>query len=81
MKESAGEANMTVITIVLIGLVAAAGAIIIPSLLNSMSKKACCSSYGGTWKDNGCVGKNTNGGDVPIAEGTYWDKAYKKCKE
>lgn len=81
MKESAGEANMTVITIVLIGLVAAAGAIIIPNLLNSMSKKACCSSYGGTWKNNGCVGKNTYGGDVPIAEGTYWDKAYKKCKE
>lgn len=81
MKESAGEANMTVITIVLIGLVAAAGAIIIPNLLNSMSKKACCSSYGGTWKNNGCVGKNTNGGDEPIAEGTYWDNAYKKCKE
>ena len=80
MKEAAGEANMTVITIVLIGLVAATGAIIIPNLLNSMSKKACCSSYGGTWKNNGCVGKNTNGGDVPIAEGTYWDKAYKKCK-
>lgn len=81
MKESAGEANMTVITIVLIGLVAAAGAIIIPNLLNSMSKKACCSSYGGTWKNNGCVEKNTNGEDALIAEDTYWDKAYKKCKE
>ena len=81
MKESAGEANMTVITIVLIGLVAAAGAIIIPNLLNSMSKKACCNSYGGTWKTGtGCVVKDTNGADKPVAEGTYWNDAYKKCK-
>lgn len=54
MKESAGEANMTVITIVLIGLVAAAGAIIIPNLLNSTKKSSCCQSNGGIWRNNKC---------------------------
>ena len=54
MKESAGEANMTVITIVLIGLVAAAGAVIIPNLLNSTKKSSCCQSNGGVWKNGYC---------------------------
>ena len=47
MKEAAGEANMTVITIVLIGLVAAAGAILIPNLLTNMAKRSACSEAGG----------------------------------
>lgn len=55
MKESAGEANMTVITIVLIGLVAAAGALIIPNLISSMKQKSCCTNAGGTWKGDACT--------------------------
>ena len=54
MKESAGEANMTVITIVLIGLVAAAGALIIPNLLNQTKKSSCCQSNGGVWYNGAC---------------------------
>ena len=59
MKESAGEANMTVITIVLIGLVAAAGAIIIPNLLNGMKRNACCQANGGTIKNGHCCAPNS----------------------
>ena len=62
MKESAGEANMTVITIVLIGLVAAAGAIIIPNLLNSTKKSSCCQSNGGIWANGRCT--NSAGQEV-----------------
>ncbi len=58
MKEASGEANMTVITIVLIGLVAAVGAVLIPRLLNSTSAQACCSSAGGTWTGGACTGHN-----------------------
>lgn len=58
MKEAAGEANMTVITIVLIGLVAAVGAVLIPRLLNSTSNQACCTSAGGTWANGTCTGHN-----------------------
>ena len=60
MKEAAGEANMTVITIVLIGLVAAVGAVLIPNLLTSTNKQACCTSAGGTWnKSTGACSVNT----------------------
>lgn len=55
MKEAAGEANVTVITIVLIGLVAAAGAILIPRLLNNLSARSCCQEVGGTMSGSRCV--------------------------
>ena len=54
MKESAGEANMTVITIVLIGIVAAAGAVLIPQILKSSEKSGCCQSNGGVWQGGTC---------------------------
>lgn len=79
MKESAGEANMTVITIVLIGLVAAAGAIIIPNLLNGMAKKACCNSYGGTWESNACKTTDAKGTKTTVKASNYWDDSNKKC--
>lgn len=54
MKEAAGEANMTVIVIILIGIVAAAGAIFIPNLLSSMDERSCCVENGGTWTNGDC---------------------------
>ena len=55
MKEAAGEANMTVITIVLIGVVAAVGLVLVPRLMSNVSKKACCTDAGGKWSGNKCV--------------------------
>ena len=40
MKEAAGEANMTVITIVLIGIVLAIGGILITSMMNNTKNRA-----------------------------------------
>lgn len=60
MKESAGEANMTVITIVLIGLVAAAGAILIPSLLTNMKARSCCQQMGGVVEGGNCKVGNSS---------------------
>ena len=54
MKEAAGEANMTVITIVLIGVVAAVGAILIPRIMNSMDDKSCCQETGGYVSGDQC---------------------------
>ena len=54
MKEAAGEANMTVITIVLIGVVAAVGLLLVPRLMKNMSKKSCCTDAAGTWSGNTC---------------------------
>ena len=49
MKEAAGEANMTVITIVLIGVLAAGAALFIPRLIDNMKAQSCCTEQGGTF--------------------------------
>ena len=54
MKEAAGEANMTVITIVLIAIVLGVGTIIVRSMMNNTSKGGCCQSNGGIWHNNSC---------------------------
>ena len=71
MKEAAGEANMTVITIVLIGLVAAAGALFIPRLIDNMKAQSCCTEQGGTFnKGTGkCDGGAMNGKTVAQMKG------------
>ena len=55
MKEAAGEANMTVITIVLIGVVAAVGLLLVPRLMGNLKKKSCCTDAAGIWSGNTCV--------------------------
>lgn len=59
MKEAAGEANMTVITIVLIAIVLAVGTVIVNNMMSKTSKSGCCQANGGTWKNNTCYSKCT----------------------
>lgn len=54
MKEAAGEANMTVITIVLIAIVLGVGTIIVRSMMTRTSQGGCCQANGGTWWSNQC---------------------------
>ena len=54
MKEAAGEANMTVITIVLIAIVLGIGTLIVTNLMNNTSKSADCTSCGGYWNGGKC---------------------------
>lgn len=56
MKEATGEANMTVVTIILIAIIVAVATPIINSMMNNTNKKACCMSNGGTWKNGSCDG-------------------------
>ena len=55
MKEAAGEANMTVITIVLIGVVAAVGLVLVPRLMTNVKKKSCCTDAAGSWTGSACT--------------------------
>ena len=55
MKEAAGEANVTVITIVLIGVLAAAGAILIPRLIKTVNGRSCCTELGGKIQSGKCL--------------------------
>lgn len=54
MKEAAGEANMTVITIILIGVIAAVAIPIVNNAMKTTKEKACCTNVGGVWGSGGC---------------------------
>ena len=76
MKEAAGEANMTVVTIVLIAAVVAVATPIITSVVAGMGKKSCCQGAGGYWKNNQCLDANTNN---VMNESTYYNSSTKQC--
>ena len=55
MKEAAGEANLTVVAIILIAVIVAVATPLINSLMKSSVNKACCTDAGGVWKNGGCT--------------------------
>jgi len=57
MKEAAGEANMTVITIVLIAIVLAVGTVVVNNVMNNTAKSGACQTAGGAWKGGKCCKK------------------------
>jgi len=74
MKEAAGEANMTVITIILIGVIAAVAIPLVRNAMSGVSKQACCNSAGGVWASGNCSGHDEAtynacvAGDIPSTE-------------
>lgn len=54
MKEAAGEANMTVITIILIGVIAAVAIPLVNNAMKTTSQKASCNGAGGYMSGNVC---------------------------
>lgn len=59
MKEATGEANMTVVTVILVGLVLTVAAVLIPNLLNGIKARSCCGDAGGTYTNGRCSVTNT----------------------
>ncbi len=55
MKEAAGEANLTVVAIILIGVVVAVVTPLVNSLMKSTANRACCTDAGGYVKGSDCV--------------------------
>lgn len=74
MKEAAGEANLTVIAIILIGVIAVVVTPVVNSLMKSSAKKSCCSSYGGTWENGQCMA-----GGVAVGESQYYNSSTNEC--
>lgn len=74
MKEASGEANMTVITILLIAVVGAVGTLVINNLMKQSKLRSCCADVGGEWENGTCSDTNyqsycaTLNGDTPIAQ-------------
>ena len=54
MKEASGEANMTVVTIILIGIIVAVATPIINGMMSNTNEKATCMNEGKCWKDGSC---------------------------
>lgn len=54
MKEAAGEANMTVVTIILIGVIVAVATPIITNMMNNTKQRSECHNAGGIWENGKC---------------------------
>lgn len=55
MKEAAGEANLTVVAIILIGVIAAIVTPIVTNMMNTTRERSECLNNGGTWVDGDCT--------------------------
>lgn len=62
MKEASGEANMTVITIILIGIVLAVGTPIITNMMKSNQERSKCANIGKCYNGSQCCTCDEKGG-------------------
>ena len=69
MKEAAGEANMTVITIVLIAVVLGIGTVVVRGIMNSNKRSTACQACGGVWANGGCkaIGDDGKPGNTNVS--------------
>lgn len=79
MKEATGEANMTVITIILIAVIAAVAIPIVKNAMTNTSKKACCSNAGNAFSNGKCYEIKSDG-SYGSEVTDYWDSANNTCK-
>ena len=54
MKEAAGEANLTVVAIILIGVIVAVATPIVQSMMKNTQLRTCCMDAGGQWENGKC---------------------------
>ncbi len=54
MKEASGEANMTVVTIILIGIIVAIATPIVTNMMNNTKTRTDCMNNGGYWENGQC---------------------------
>jgi len=81
VKEAAGEANLTVVAIILIGVIVAVVTPVINSMMTNTQKRTCCENYGGIWKNNSCYKVSANGTTTTtITESTYWNSTNQTCR-
>lgn len=57
MKEATGEANMTIVTVVLIAAIVAVATPIITNMMKNAQNKTNCTQNGQVWNGSNCVDK------------------------
>ena len=81
MKEAAGEANLTVVAIILIAVVVAVATPLVTSMMKNSSKRGCCNDYGGIWEEGSCYKVDSSGKTSDtFDESEYYDSDTKGCK-
>ncbi len=78
MKEAAGEANLTVVAIILIAVVVAVATPLVNSLMRNATKKSCCTDAGGIMEGGTCY-KVKSDGTKGDAMTDYWDNDAHRC--
>ncbi len=74
MKEAAGEANLTVVAIILIAVIVAVATPLINSLMRSSARRSCCTDAGGVWSGGECAAAAND-------HGSYDEESYDSCVE
>ena len=77
MKEAAGEANLTVVAIILIAVVVAVATPLVTSLMSNSTYRSCCSDAGLVWKGGKCQYPN----NMPEADKTAANTEYVNCQK
>ena len=80
MKEAAGEANLTVIAILLIGVIAAIVTPMVNSYMTTSAQRGCCTNFGGYWENNQCMTRNAAGAEQVVQANRYWNQNDRTCK-
>lgn len=65
MKEASGEANLTVVTIILIGVIVAVVTPIINSMMNNTKARTECMNNGGYYENGECKNETTTKTTTP----------------
>ena len=73
MKEAAGEANLTVVAIILIGVIVAVVTPLVNSLMSSTACRSCCTDSGGVWDGNAC--------DMEFGDSAYYRECWRAADE
>lgn len=73
MKEAAGEANLTVVAIILIAVVVAVATPLVSSLMQNATRRSCCTDAGGVWENSRC--EDVDGNEIQ----GYWDDEENEC--
>ena len=75
MKEAAGEANLTVVAIILIAVVVAVATPLVNSLMKTSTYRSCCTDAGGIWENGYCAASTPT---TCANREAVW-KSYDKC--
>ena len=76
MKEAAGEANLTVVAIILIAVVVAVATPLVRSMMKNSTYRSCCTDAGGVWKGSECKYPP----NVTNEDKTAMSQAYTTCQ-